>query len=101
MIERKRFISHRTDDAGRTGGVVAGFAAGERGFDRLASAGEDGEDAVAEELPFDGGAGVLADDGAESGVKVTRVRAEGFVAEPLSEGGGVGNVGEEDDGGAV
>jgi hypothetical protein len=33
--------------------VVACYGAGERGFDRLAGAGEDGEDAVAEALAFD------------------------------------------------
>ena len=76
------------------------LAAGERGLDRLAGAGEDGEDAVAEELAFDGGAGVLADDGAEGGVEVAGLRAEGGVAEALGEGGGVDDVGEEDDGGA-
>ena len=78
--------------------VVAGAGAGEGGFDGLAGAGEDGEDAVAEELAFDGGAGVLADDGAEGGVEVAGLRAEGGVAEALGEGGGVGDVGEEDDG---
>ena len=81
-------------------GVVARPGAGERGLDRLAGAGEDGEDAVAEELAFDGGAGVVADDGAEGGVEVARLRAEGGVAEALGEGGGVDDVGEEDDGGA-
>ena len=78
--------------------VVAGRGAGERGFDRLSRAREDGEDAVAEELAFDGGAGVLADDGAERGVEVAGLRAEGGVAEALGEGGGVDDVGEEDGG---
>src|SRR5439155_8927903 len=72
-------------------GFVAGAAAGEGGFDRLAGARKDGKDAVAEELAFDGGAGVLVDDGAEGGVEVASLRAEGGVAEALSEGGGVGD----------
>ena len=76
--------------------VVARCAAGEGGFDGLAGAGEDGEDAVAEELAFDRRAGVLADDGAEGGVEVARLGAEGGVAEALGEGGGVDDVGEED-----
>src|SRR2546423_287900 len=75
-------------------------AAVEGGFDGLAGACEDGEDAVAEELAFDGGARVLADDSAEGGVQVAGLRAEGGVAEALGEGGRVGDVGEEDDGGA-
>src|SRR5439155_23971441 len=61
-------------------GVVASAAAGERCFDGLAGAREDREDAITEELAFDGGAGVLADDVAEGGVDVTRFRAEGSVA---------------------
>ena len=81
-------------------GVVAGAGAGERGFNGLPRAGKDSEDAVAEELAFDGGARVLANDGAEGGVEVAGLRAEGGVADALGEGGGVGDVGEEDDGGA-
>ena len=71
-----------------------------RGLDRLTGGREDGEDAVAQELAFDGGARVVADDGAEGGVEVARLRAEGGVAEALGEGGGVDDVSEEDDGGS-
>jgi len=42
--------------------LATGAAAGKGGFDGLAGAGEDGEDAVAEELAFDGGAAGIADD---------------------------------------
>src|SRR5439155_27115051 len=77
---------------------VASAAAGERCLDGPAGAREDREDAITEELAFDGGAGVLADDVAEGGVDVTRSRAEGSVAEALGEGGGVGDVSEEDGG---
>src|SRR5207245_1577210 len=73
-------------------GVVPSLAAGQRGLDRLAGGGEDGEDAIAEELAFDGGASVIADDGAEIGVEIAGLRAEGGVAEALGEGGGVGDV---------
>src|SRR5207244_12939102 len=82
------------------GGRVAGAAAGERGPDRLTGAREDGEDAVAEELAFDGDARVFADGRAEGGVEVAGFRAEGRVAEALGEGGGVSDIGEEDDCGA-
>ncbi len=34
---------------------------------------------------------------AQGGVEVARLRAKGGVAEALGEGGGVGDVGEEDD----
>ncbi len=81
-------------------GVVAGAGAGECGVDRLTSAREDSEDAVAEELALDGCAVVVADDGAKSVVEFARLRAEGGVAEALGEGGGVGDIGEEDDCGA-
>src|SRR5438034_10723764 len=80
------------------GGGVAGACAGECGSDRLASGGEDSEDAVAEELAFDGGAGVVADDGSEDDVEVSCLLAEDCVAEALGERGGVGDVGEEDGG---
>jgi hypothetical protein len=62
-------------------GIASRRAASQRRFDRLPGASEDGEDAVAEELAFDGGAGVLSDDGAESGVEVAGLRAEGGVAQ--------------------
>src|SRR5262245_33329613 len=39
---------------------------------------------------------MLADDGAQGGVEVACLRAEGGVAEALREGGGVGDVGEKD-----
>src|SRR5439155_4684714 len=68
----------------------------EGGIDRLASGGEDGEDAVTEELAFDRGAGVLTDDRAEGAVELAGLRAEGRVAEALGEGGAVGDVGEVD-----
>ncbi len=81
-------------------GIFAGTGAGERGLDGLPGAGEDGEDPVAEELAFDGCAGVIADDGSERGVEFTGLLAEGGIAEALGERGGVSDVGEEDDGGA-
>ena len=81
-------------------GVVARTATGEGRLYRLAGGGEGGENAVAEELAFDGCAGVLADNAAEGGVEVAGLRAEGGVAEALGEGRGVDDVGEEDDGGA-
>src|SRR5439155_10303121 len=80
--------------------ILAGAGAGHRRLDRLPRAREDGEDAVPEELAFDWGAGVFADDGAEGGVEIPRLRAEGGVAEALGEGRGVDDVGEEDDCGA-
>src|SRR5947209_3877753 len=52
-------VEAEVEGEGRLGACLA---AGERGFDGLPRAGEDGEDAVAEELAFDGGAAVLADD---------------------------------------
>ena len=61
---------------------------------------EDTEYAVAEQLALDGGAGVFADNGAEGRVEIAGYCAERGVAEALGEGGGVDNVGEEDDGGA-
>src|SRR6266542_2934287 len=54
------------------------------------------EHAVAKELAFDGGAGVLADDGAQRAVEIASLRAEGGVAEALCQGSGVGDVGKED-----
>src|SRR5947208_13566960 len=81
-------------------GVAAGASARESGLDRLARGGEDGEDAVAEELAFDGDARVFADGRAEGGVEVAGFRAEGRVAEALGEGCGVRDIGEEDDRGA-
>ena len=39
---------------------------------------------------------MLADDGAKAGIEVAGVRAEGSVTDALGEGGGVGDVGEED-----
>ncbi len=77
------------------GRLGASLGASERGFDRLTGAGEDCKDAVAEELAFDGGACVLADDGTQRAVQIARLRAEGGVAEALGEGGGVDDVGEE------
>src|SRR5438046_783923 len=76
---------------------VARAAAGEGRLDRLAGGGEDGEHAVAEELAFDGSTCVLADDGPECGIEVSRFVTEGGVAEALGEGGGVDDVSEEDD----
>ena len=54
------------------GRLCARFGARERGFDRLSRAAEDGEDTVAQELALDRGALVLADDGAERAVQITR-----------------------------
>ncbi len=84
---------------GKTG-VVTGAAQASAASIAWRALREDGKDAVAEELAFDRGAGVVADDGAEGGIEVAGLRAEGGVAEALGEGGGVGDVGEEDDGGA-
>ena len=66
-----------------------------RGLDRLTGGREDGEDAVAQELAFDGGAGVLADHRTQRAVQLARLLTEGSVAEALGEGGGVDDVGEE------
>src|SRR5439155_13519448 len=60
-------------------GVVARTPAGEGGFDRLAGGGERREDAVAEQLALDGGAGVLAAEGVQGGVEVAGLPAEGGV----------------------
>src|SRR5439155_24732698 len=80
--------------------VVAGIHAGECGLDRLTAAREDREHAVAEELAFDRGAAVVTDDSAEGAVQLAGLRAESAVAEALGDSSGVGDVGEEDDGGA-
>ena len=71
-----------------------------RAVDGLCGRGEGREDAVAEELAVDGGATGVADGGAEAGVEGAGGFAEAGVAEALGEGGGVDDVGEEDDGGA-
>src|SRR6266516_2198027 len=80
--------------------VLARTCAGKRRLDGLAGAREDGEDTVTEKLTLDGSAGVLANDAAQDAVEVKGFRAECGVAEALGEGGGVGDVGEEDDGSA-
>src|SRR5438132_8371920 len=80
--------------------AVARRAAGEGRLDRLAGAGEDGEDAVAEELAFDGRAGVIADEGAKGADEVAGLLTEGGVAEAFRQPRGIGNIGEEDEGGA-
>ena len=67
-------------------------------LDPLTGRGKDREHTVPQQLSFDGGAGVIADDGAEGGVEVAGLVAEGGVAQALGEGGGLGDVGEEDGG---
>jgi len=76
--------------------LIARLPAGEGGFDGLTGAAKDGEDAVAQELPFDRRAGMLADDSPERAVEVARSSAEGSVTQALGEGCGVDDVGEED-----
>ncbi len=63
------------------GRVVAGATASEGRLDRLARAREDGEDAIAEQLAFDGSAVVLANGGAERRIQLARLRPESRVAE--------------------
>ena len=55
---------------------------------------------TANTIPFDGLPTALADQRPERRTKLARLRAEGGVADALGEGGGVGDVGEEYDGGA-
>ena len=79
-------------------GVIAGPGAAPRRLDRLARRREHRQDSVAQRRPFDRCARALPDHCPQRGVELPRLRAERRVAEALGKRGGVGDVGEEDDG---
>src|SRR3990170_4715699 len=78
----------------------AGGVAAQSALDGLPGGGEDSQNAVAEELTFDGGAAGFADHASEHRVQLAGLLPEGRVAQPLGEGGGVRDIGEQNDGGA-